>query len=271
MSASADKIVITAVDPVGPSVTCLHGDGTASFSSQSGWQFTQRPRRSSFTEFMGYDPYTLTVPVMFGDATDTTLQIDPALEVLRGMARNMVGARQEPAVVTIDCPAIPLTWFQWVINDIKYSSEYRNNDGSRYFATLSLTFLQYIPTDLVATKAPASVASKVAATTKAQSASSLVTSGASSSTLDASGQLTIPNQAISNAAWPSSLTYKVKKGDTLETIATKLCGSPTLWTQIAALNGNIRDPKSITVGEVLRIPAINVAPSTLPVSVGFHK
>ena len=259
----ADTIIITAVDPAGPSVTCAHGDGTSNFTSQSGWQFTARPRRSSFSEFMGYDPYTLTVPVIFGNGFDTTVNIEADLEVLRGIARDQVGPRNEPAVVKIDCPAIPLNWLKWTINDIKFNTQYRNNDGTRYYAQVDITFFEYVPTDLVATQAPTSVAQKVVATAKAKAASSQITTAAVSTSPIGTNRVIIgvSSPAVIAAAgpWQSGNTYTVKKGDTLETIAAKMMGSAALWQQIAALNGNIRDPKSITVGQVLLIPAYNVA------------
>lgn len=260
MAKVEDVVTLTAIDPIGPSLTCRLGDGSVQPTSENGWQFTQRPRRESFTEFMGYNGYTMVVPLMFGDAGGSK-SIEPSLEILRGMGRNLVGPRQEPAVIRVDCPAIPLTWFEWVISSITSVTEYRNNDGSRYYAQMNITFLQWIPTDLVATKAPTSIAKKLVTATKGRAASSQITTAATSPGLNTSGLNNIglgiditAAQGSGNVAWPSNLKYTVKKGDTLETIAKVYLGSATRWKQIATLNGNIRDPKSIKVGQVLRLP-----------------
>lgn len=56
-------------------------------------------------------------------------------------------------------------------------------------------------------------------------------------------------------ASPSGITYIVKPGDTLSSIAARQLGTVALWTKIATLNGGIRDPRSITPGQLLKLPA----------------
>jgi len=259
MMAQSDIIRITAIDPPGPAVQCRHGDGPSKPTGQNGWQFTARPRRDSMTEFMGFDPYTLVVPVIFGNGFDTSVNVDSPIEVLRGLGRNLVGPRIEPAVLKISCPLIPLTWLTWTLQDMTFNVEYRNDDGSRYYAALSLTFFEYVPTDLVATKGAKSIAMKTVTTKQVQAGSSQVTTAAKPygppATLGPFDNPAIPGvNAGSNTLPTSGSMYVVKKGDTLETIAQKKLGAAKFWTQIAALNGNIRDPKSIKVGQVLRLP-----------------
>ena len=239
--ATSDTITIKTVDPPGPVVHCMHGNGVSTFTGTSGWQFTKRPRRESMTEFMGYDPYTLTVPVIFGDGTDPTINIDPALETLRGIARNLVGPRVEPAVVQIVCPAVPLSWMRWIINDLKFNTEYRSDDGSRYYAQIDITFFEWQPTDLVATKTGSSLAQKLTSAAKAQSTTP--TTRVSSTPIASTSGIIL-----------SSVTYTVMKGDTLLTIAAETLGNANRWHEIAAMN-NIRDPKAIKVGQQLRLPA----------------
>jgi LysM repeat protein len=244
-----DVVRIDTIDPPGPAVQCRLSNGPPTFTGPSGWQFTKRPRRESMTEFMGYDPYTLIVPVMFGNGFDDTINVDPQLEVLRGIARNIVGPRQEPAVVQLTCPAVPLTWFKYVINDFKINTEYKNQDGSRYYAQVDITFYKWEPTDLVSTHTSKSVAQKVRAATNAQAAQPTIK--LSTSIGHHTGTAYGPPIPVTT---PSGATYKVKKGDTLETIAQKTLGSAKKWRIIAAMNGNIRDPKSIKVGQILRLP-----------------
>ncbi len=50
------------------------------------------------------------------------------------------------------------------------------------------------------------------------------------------------------------LRYKVQRGDTLRAIARTFCGDPELAGAIAAKN-NINDPKSLTAGQLLTLPA----------------
>jgi nucleoid-associated protein YgaU len=48
------------------------------------------------------------------------------------------------------------------------------------------------------------------------------------------------------------VTYTVKDGDTLTSIAARELGDVTKWVKIAALNG-IRDPRALTVGQVIQL------------------
>ena len=50
-------------------------------------------------------------------------------------------------------------------------------------------------------------------------------------------------------------TYKIKKGDTLGTIASKQLGSTAKWREIAELN-DLLNPNAIQVGQVLQLPVV---------------
>lgn len=48
--------------------------------------------------------------------------------------------------------------------------------------------------------------------------------------------------------------YTVKQGDTLDLLATRIYGDPTLYWRIADMNPHISFPDLIQVGDVLRLP-----------------
>lgn len=52
----------------------------------------------------------------------------------------------------------------------------------------------------------------------------------------------------------SPRTYKVQKGDGLQTIARKVYGDPAQWTRILAANPQLKSPADLRVGQVLKIP-----------------
>jgi LysM repeat protein len=241
-----DLVKIQAVDPPGPTVLCRHGDGVAKFSSAAGWQMTKRPKRTSMTEWMGADPYTLVVPVQFGDGWSTGIAVDPVVEVLRGIMRNPVGPRNQPAVVQITCPLVPLTWLRWVIADLTPKDQLVNDGGGRYFASYDITFYQWEPTDLVISSSSGQTSAQRAAASTGQSSG--MSSGAT---------ITAPAPAASG--W----TYTVKQGDTLSSIAARQLGNASRWQEIRTLN-NIRDPNMINVGQVLRMPGSPPIPGYAP-------
>jgi LysM repeat protein len=59
-------------------------------------------------------------------------------------------------------------------------------------------------------------------------------------------------------------TYTVVRGDTLSKIAGKLLGDPMRWKEIFNINSQLQDPNSLTVGQILNVPASAVAVSSDP-------
>ncbi|MDX1683354.1 MAG: LysM domain-containing protein, partial [Phycisphaeraceae bacterium] len=58
---------------------------------------------------------------------------------------------------------------------------------------------------------------------------------------------------VGPAPQPATDTYKVKKGDTLWSIAQRHYGDGKRWREIASAN-NISDPGKLRVGQTLTLP-----------------
>ena len=210
----------TQVDPRGQSVLVLLGDGYPKWTTKGGWQFTGRTRRTSMTEYIGDDPYQMVIPCIL-DGYSTNTFVEGPLESLRRMMTNIVGPRREPALVRVTGAAIPLSNVNWVIQTIDITSEIRREDGPRIRAEFDVTLFQYVAPDiLVSSSRPPSPAA--AAQTR-------------------------------NGSPVQQRTYTVRSGDTLSAIASRLLGNAGRWGEIASLNG-IRDPRTLRIGQVLRIP-----------------
>lgn len=211
------------VDPAGASIRCEIGDGIPVLSGDGGWTTVKRPRRKSLTEWDGYDPIVLTLPVLF-DRFREGGSVEYEVERLRRMMRVPQGPRREPAVVQVVSPAVPLPDLRYVIQSMVPTVELRRRDGARTRAAFDMTLIEYVAADvLVAVKKPTPAAT-VAAKPPAPGA---------------------PPKA--------ARTYTVKRGDTLGSIAARLLGKSSRYKEIAALNG-IRDPNRISVGQVLKLP-----------------
>ncbi len=63
-----------------------------------------------------------------------------------------------------------------------------------------------------------------------------------------------PLPAAGKTEAPAAVDYVVQEGDTLETIAEQKLGTAEKWKLIAEANG-IDDPRSLRVGQKLKIPA----------------
>lgn len=69
--------------------------------------------------------------------------------------------------------------------------------------------------------------------------------------VDTDGQHASRRAYLSNLRY---ITYTVKEGDTLESIATRHLGNPLRFWEIADANPQVKFPLDITTGTVLRLP-----------------
>jgi uncharacterized protein (TIGR02594 family) len=73
----------------------------------------------------------------------------------------------------------------------------------------------------------------------------------------AAGQPAAPTgESPAPAPQPGVVEYRVRAGDTLAEIAERLLGSAERWQEIARANG-ITDPRTLRIGQVLRVPGGN--------------
>lgn len=218
-------VTIAQVNPAGPSVTALLGDGVAKPTTGGGWAVVPRPKWVGFTEWEGVDPYRMTIPLVFdGFAEDRSVELD--IETLRQMMRPLDTPRTRPPIVRLIGP-IPLSHLNWGIQNIDYGDELRRSDGQRVRAFFTLEVIEWIQADVLfgMRRSPAVAAAEAAPT----------------------------NPDTPAAAPASGKTYTVKRGDTLSAIAARQLGNSNRWREIADMNG-IRDPRTLKVGQVLRLP-----------------
>lgn len=214
-------VTFVPVNPPGPSVVALLGDGPFTAPSTGGWSFQARPRRVGFTEWAGEDPYTLTGPILFdGFAKDRS--VEGPVEALNKMLRNPVGPRKEPPVIQVRSVAVPQTQRYWVLQSLTPGDLIRNRHGVLVRAAYTVTLLEYVAGDVIVSVRQ----------TAAQAAQA---------------------RARSSSRAGKGKSYTVKRGDTLGSIAARQLGNSKRGAEIGTLN-HIRDPKALRVGQVLRLP-----------------
>lgn len=236
--------------PPGDPFSMLMGDGPAALTTPGGWQNKQRPRKTAMTTWDGQDPISMAVPIII-DEFFTGNSVEGQCNTILGWLRNPTGPGQPP-VLKLSGP-VPLTDRLWVLNDIAWTSEERReSDGQRTRVLLTLTFLEYVPGEyLVSVKTTPAAAAVI----RSVSSSTAVAATPVASTVSPTGSAPAPSTP------PSTWTYTVRSGDTLASIAQKQLLDATKWGVIADMNG-IRDPRSIKVGQVLKMPAPSHAAST---------
>jgi hypothetical protein len=225
MTTVKPEVTFHRIDPKGGYLTAQLGNGAPAISGGGGWSVVSREKQVGMTEWTGYDPYTMDIPIVFDGFVDDT-SVEANINSLYWLMRTPVGSRHEPAVLTISGP-VPHTNLRWVINNIAPSTtaddEIRNDQGQRVRFTAVVTLIEHVPGNVLVShkKSPAK-----------HHKASKGRKGTTSSTR----------------------TYIVRRGDTLGSIAARLLHSSSKWHDIAKANG-IRDPNSIKVGQKLKIPA----------------
>lgn len=212
-------VTFTPVIPPGPPLTAGRTGEPAKLSVPAGWTVTARPRRVGTTDWQGWEPVTLVVPIVFdGFLDDRSVEHD--VGTLETYCRSAPGGVQPP-VVTVSGP-VPGTDLRWCVTSIDWGVEDRRDDGQRIRAYATVNLMEYVPVSLAVLLPPPPS----------------------------------PAAAAAERAGPAPSgagTYTVKRGDTLSVIAQHVLGNSARWHEIADLNG-IRDPRRLQVGQVLRLP-----------------
>lgn len=227
---SVSDVTITPVMPPGFGITVGRTGDQAKLVLDGGWAETARPRRTSLTEWQGWPLATLSIPFILNQFQGEG-SIESAISYLEGFMRDLRGGSQPP-VLSVDGP-VPGTWLRWSMKSIDYTDEIRRPfDGARSRVTGVLNLIEYNEVELLVSTVPTPAAAAVERAT-------------------ASPAATAPSGGAKPAA--TGRTYTVRSGDTLSRIAQQQLGNAGRWQEIANLNG-IRDPRSIRVGQVIRLP-----------------
>lgn len=182
------------------------------------WSEVPRPRRQAISEFAGQKLAGLILPLMPDQYPDG--DVEPTIQLLEAWMTAPGGAAEPPPLQIIG--PVPHPEIQWVLTDIDDSGLVeRRSDGRRCRQELSLSFLQYLASDFVVQTPPPAQAAQ--------------------------------QRAETGAAPSEQRTYTVKKGDTLWAISARELGNGNKWQSIASLN-DVRDPRKLKIGQVLRLP-----------------
>jgi LysM repeat protein len=210
----------------GTDLTVAMGDGQARLTGgDGGWQIAKRWGLAPWTYWDSPEPYRQAIPILFGGA-DGGAGMD-SQEARIGQLYSLMrspGSRVPPPVVMISGTAVQRADIQWVVESIEQGDTRRRaGDGDRYLAAMTVNLLQYTAGNVLVERSPSR---------RAASKGKQGTTGSR-----------------------GRKTYTVKQGDTLPKIAARadVYGDAGKWKAIAHANG-IRDPRSLKVGRVLKLP-----------------
>jgi hypothetical protein len=198
-----------------------------------GWQKISRPRRKGLTAWQGIDPLEMRLPLLFDGYPDASVELPCGrLEQLAGIARTKVGNTSEPPILRV-IGAVPARTPDWVVETLEWIDPVIwSEDGYRLRQGAVVTLLEYVADDRLLSMDAAEQARHDALAAAEQAA----------------------RQAGVGGVPPAHRKhYTVRQGDTLASIASEQLGDYRRWPEISDLN-DIRDPRRVRVGQVLRLP-----------------
>lgn len=224
MAIAINYVRITCDDPP-TDISALLGDERPDISSgYGGWDEVERPRRKTVITWRGMPARRLQVSILLDNWTVGT-SIERTIRALERLALPREGG--QPPVVRIDAAGGALPWQsrRWVIDAITWGDALMNGKGNRVRQAAVVTFLEYVSDDLIERIPPA----KKRRNKKKRGTGEGMKKGA------------------------KEKRYTIKRGDTLPRLAAHKLGDARRWREIAKLN-NIRDPRNLKIGRVIRLP-----------------
>lgn len=201
-----------------------------------GWQVIPRKNKVGIVAWQGNNPMRMKLGLMLDAWGPNALRpnnIETDCVNLDTMASANRNNNTRPPSITFlaDQYVLPKQNVTWVIDDIQWGDGIKNRDtGIRLRQQVSLVLLELVEDTLLNTLSPA---------------------------------LTRRTATISENSLAFPKTYTVKPGDTVGSIAARIYGKESLWHVLAKAN-KIRDPGSIKVGQVLKVPPPTATTTATP-------
>jgi LysM repeat protein len=204
--------------------------------SYGGWSVTAIPKRMGMTEYAGRNPMVLPIDFLIdrfeeGDGTYVFRMRD----ILDKIAATSSRDEEPPICIFNSGGLVPHDYthaahVRWVVSALEWNKDLTINSATQVQPLRvggTITLLQYNHDDII-------------------------------DAYDGPGRRNrdrnkTSSKNRSNKGHPNRKTYTVKSGDTLTGIAARTLGDSKRWREIADLN-NVRNPRSIKVGQVLRLP-----------------
>jgi LysM repeat protein len=229
------KITITPLSFPNAALTLPLGKKKPIFSGGlAQWTEVRRPRRRSMTEFDTEAPLKYSFDVVLNAFPDG--DVESLIGRIMGWAARS-DLPYQPTLLTVRGPIVypQITYFLSKCDQLDESMEF-NSAGRICRQFLDLEITEYVAPDLVIQTPPPAQAAQQRAQTQL-----FITPG---------GKLSRALAASSSA----QRTHTVAAGETLWSIAAKLLGKGQRWSEIGEMN-QIRDPRTLKVGQVLKVPA----------------
>ncbi len=224
--------VLSQIHPKGPKLRFIENPEQMTPAGKAGgWEEITRPRRRGLSHWSGQPLESVTFNLVFDGFLDAET-VEEKITRLERMAAPRA-TRKQPPILRLEYGRMG-AGKNWVITDLSYGQEYRNEHLNRIYQEVEVTLTEYVDAELTLSH----VQRKKDRDKKKHEG------GKDGDKKD--------DKKNANEHTERRI-YTVKKGDTLSEIALRFLGKATEWKRIARLN-DIRDPSRLKVGAKLKIP-----------------
>lgn len=242
-------VSITCADPP-VSVVCRLGEERPEVTDgYGGWNEVPRPRRTTVTTWTGTPAVRMSLSILMDNWADGT-SIEYLIRRLSRMALPRAGG--QPPTVKVDAAGghLPYQGRTWVIDAIAWGDALMNANGNRVRQAATLTLLEFVSDDVIDAKKRSAAQKRRA---KKNAAKNTKRKNAKEKRRPAKRNRRSSRKPGSRSAGLRASSVTAYDGEDLMSIAANELGDAGRWREIAELN-DIRDPRSIAVGQVLRLP-----------------
>ena len=212
---AANEVTFVSTKPAVSVTAILDAAGATITGGYGAWDTIARPRRQAVTHWGGRSPFQMDVAIIL-DGHQTYETVETQCSRIERLALPHPNPGGAPPIVELIGEAIPHKDIkEWVVADLEWGAVIRDRNGHRTRQHVVLKMLRYVAVDKIQVSAAANSRNK-----------------------GGTGVRTVP----------------VKKGDTLQKIASRYLGQGHRWKDIRALNPGIDDPNHLGNRTTVKIP-----------------
>lgn len=206
-----------------------------------GWSEIARPRRRPLSIWIGSPALRMTLPILF-DHFRAAESVERSISQLERLATPTASDGSPPRVrLVAQGGHVPYQGRVWVVDSLTWGDAVMNWNGNRTRQQVTIALMEYVADVRVKVLSPAQ-------TQRAKGKAAATKSGAANKRVVASKGRSV---VVPHSRTASSVEFG--QGDDLLSIAARELGDADRWVEIAQMNG-LRDPRAISVGQVLRLP-----------------
>lgn len=242
-------VAIVCDDPPRTVVARLGPERPDVSSGYGGWEEVARPRRSTVTSWTGQPARRMALSVVIDNHYAGT-SIEDQIRDLERMALPRAGGQPPTVTLLARGGHIPYRNLTWVIDTLEWGDAIMNAHGNRTRQAATVTLLQYVADDLIDARSRKSSAQRRREKKARLSGKNSKKNARAKRKPAARNRRSARGGGHHRSADAGAVAFD---GDDLMSVAARELGDARRWREIADLNG-IRDPRAVTVGQVLRLP-----------------